>query len=212
MPDLCDRRKYEKALADALNALFSGFAQHPWWQFDPMQFKHRVEDVLRPQLRHVYWLALLQLSAELGVTVVAADVVTDGWVSRTVGRIGTLITKNTTRQLRDAMGKPLPAEEIAKTVERTFSPERAAGIAATEVTRANTAGEVPVILSYEKHTGHRLVAIWNTEEDEKVCPICKPLDGLPEAWWQTEALSGPPAHPNCRCWLTYEEARKALAA
>jgi SPP1 gp7 family putative phage head morphogenesis protein len=42
---------------------------------------------------------------------------------------------------------------------------------------------------------------WLTAEDERVCPICGPLDG--ERVGLREAFSGgfshPPAHPQCRC-------------
>ena len=30
------------------------------------------------------------------------------------------------------------------------------------------------------------------------CPICGPLNGMPEQFWRNEFPEGPPAHPNCR--------------
>jgi Phage Mu protein F like protein len=52
---------------------------------------------------------------------------------------------------------------------------------------------------------------WVTEEDEKVCPTCRPLHGrtmrarsvgaLMRAW--EKGISSPPAHINCRCVETY---------
>lgn len=48
--------------------------------------------------------------------------------------------------------------------------------------------------------------IWNTSEDEKVCPICLPLDGkkaTPTGAFEG-GYAGPPAHPSCRCFMTEE--------
>ena len=45
---------------------------------------------------------------------------------------------------------------------------------------------------------------WNTGVDELVCPICGPLHnvivGLDETF--PGGFRVPPAHPNCRCWIT----------
>jgi len=38
--------------------------------------------------------------------------------------------------------------------------------------------------------------IWQTMDDERVCPICESQDGLPESEWTYDQ----PAHPRCRCW------------
>ncbi len=51
----------------------------------------------------------------------------------------------------------------------------------------------------------RKVAVWNTERDAKVCPICSPLDKKREPDWVAKFPTGPPAHPNCRCHLTFED-------
>ena len=51
-----------------------------------------------------------------------------------------------------------------------------------------------------------LTAIWVTERDGRVCPICRPLDGQVDVDWEDQFPNGPPAHPNCRCWLKFEPA------
>lgn len=38
--------------------------------------------------------------------------------------------------------------------------------------------------------------IWRTSGDERVCPVCSPLDG---AAWPLEEGPQPPLHVNCRC-------------
>ena len=48
-----------------------------------------------------------------------------------------------------------------------------------------------------------LLKIWRTQQDEKVCPICSPLNGTNQRVWGDKYPSGPPSHPNCRCFLIY---------
>lgn len=49
----------------------------------------------------------------------------------------------------------------------------------------------------------KIVAYWQTEEDERVCPICRPLDNQPEKIWLHVYPHGPPGHVRCRCWLEW---------
>ena len=93
----------------------------------------------------------------------------------------------------------------------TFTPERAERIAVTETTRMFAEGN---IMAW-KSTGYIGGKRWNTARDERVCPICGPLDGkivsIDSGWSADEegaivesdlGLLAPPAHTNCRCWLT----------
>jgi len=48
------------------------------------------------------------------------------------------------------------------------------------------------------------VMIWETANDERVCPICGALHRKREGEWG--GLSGPPAHPRCRCGVRLERA------
>lgn len=45
---------------------------------------------------------------------------------------------------------------------------------------------------------------WNTEQDNRVCPRCSPLEGTYEDVWGLVFPDGPgpEAHPNCRCSLS----------
>jgi hypothetical protein len=94
---------------------------------------------------------------------------------------------------------------LAALLAFAFGMGRALLIAATEVTRAYTAG----VLVYQwllGHAGVPTVRIWDTAADERVCTqICLPMDGQPEREWVPK--SGPPAHPNCRC-STHLEVRR----
>ena len=88
-----------------------------------------------------------------------------------------------------------PLDELISTLEPMFGSVRASMIAATEITRCFAEGNQETWRQSGVVDGVR----WLTAEDELVCPICAPLDG------QTADLSkgfdGPPAHPNCRCYL-----------
>lgn len=80
------------------------------------------------------------------------------------------------------------------------SAQRAKLIATTEVTRAAVEGEKPIIAQIED-AGIQMVAIWETQRDDKVCPICLPRQGKERGdGWEDD----PPAHPGCYCNLRYE--------
>jgi len=100
-------------------------------------------------------------------------------------------------------GEPLDALE--KKLEFYYSPERAQRIATTEVTKLYAEGNQTTWKESGMVSGNR----WMTAMDEKVCPICEPLDGmeveLGENGFTTEGggigVTGPPLHVSCRCWL-----------
>lgn len=93
-----------------------------------------------------------------------------------------------------ASGQPL--DSLVDTLEPMFGGVRAEMIAATEVTRSFAEGNMETWRASGVVDGVR----WMTAEDELVCPICGGLDGK-EATIEAGFVEGPPAHPNCRCWL-----------
>lgn len=88
-------------------------------------------------------------------------------------------------------------------VAEYLGPERAESIAVTEVTKANSRAERAAAEDFERATGVRIVAYWVTESDSRVCATCEGLGGKAESVWLREMPDGPPAHPNCRCWLDW---------
>ena len=88
-----------------------------------------------------------------------------------------------------------------KEIER----EQAGSVGATETTNAGTAGEQQYRKQVQREFGVLIVPTWRTARDARVCPVCGPLDGTAEAEWGEEFRDGPPAHPNCRCTLRWEE-------
>jgi len=97
----------------------------------------------------------------------------------------------------------LSAAQITSALYPTFSPYRATLTAVTEVTRAKAAatnGAYDLLTEY----GRDVVRRWGTRVDERVCPVCGPLDNKKEPTYRKQWADGPPAHPNCRCRITVE--------
>jgi len=86
-------------------------------------------------------------------------------------------------------------QELIDHLEPFFGPVRAEMIAVTEITRAASASDTVIAEELAK-SGIEMVEIWETLNDELVCPICGPRDGKERGdGWEEP----PPAHPRCRC-------------
>lgn len=79
-----------------------------------------------------------------------------------------------------------------------FGPPRARRIAITETTRMAELAERSA-MDVLRRGGVAVQRVWETSEDEKVCPICRPLHGLPSHKWPSAFRNGPPGHVHCRC-------------
>lgn len=91
--------------------------------------------------------------------------------------------------------------QLTDLVSAAVGDARAANVAITELTRAYSQGTA-VYQEMLKEAGVNMRKVWNTSNDELVCPICGPLNQQAEDRW--EDVGAPPAHPNCRCWTTLE--------
>jgi len=90
-------------------------------------------------------------------------------------------------------GAPLPTLEAQ--LAPIFGSVRAQMIASTEVTRVFAEANQQTWSS----TGFVSQMTYRTAVDDRVCPICSPLEGKEMQLHDNEA---PPRHPRCRCWLT----------
>ena len=119
------------------------------------------------------------------------------------------IVRSSETQLRALIGEWIrngePLAHLTRRMEAvTFSRRRANLIAATEVTRAYAVGSILAWRESGVITHYR----WETANDERSCPLCRPLSGVTapvgEAFRLPDGRSvgPPPAHPACRCWLT----------
>ena len=127
--------------------------------------------------------------------------------------------RNSEKWLQDAFGKTYEGvsalvpqayeegwttKELAKALERYYSPVRAEMIAVTELTRAQVEGEKAMERRYFEMFGEHLVPIWKTANDDRVCDICNPKPpNAPRNEMPIIDDFYPPAHPRCRCRLSY---------
>jgi HK97 family phage portal protein len=176
-----------------------------WWD---TQTGRMIAD-LRPQLEAMARDAMLGLAADVGVAFEWGLVAEQAaiWAEQYAGALVRGIMDTTLHLLRRKVA------EFIRTPGRTigdlkadlaphFGEIRAQMIAVTETTTAYAQGT----LFYQQalaEAGVKMVRVWHTSRDEAVCTaICVPLDGKPESVWRDRFPGGPPAHVNCRCWLT----------
>jgi formate dehydrogenase maturation protein FdhE len=88
--------------------------------------------------------------------------------------------------------------DVESLLAEAFGARRAELIAITETTRAQSQA-TSFYQAYLRENGIELTAVWSTNEDELVCPICGALNEKPESEWIETYPDGPPAHVRCRC-------------
>lgn len=102
------------------------------------------------------------------------------------------------RLLSDAMMNGTPLQDVASQIASTLSVNlsRATAVAQTELTRAHSEGQLDAMEAMG--VSELGVAVeWDTSHDGKVCPLCKPLEGV--VLRIEEARGMLPRHPHCRC-------------
>ncbi len=118
---------------------------------------------------------------------------------------GMLLMTTTERIQAEVAEYILNSQTIGELIKRIrggylYSEERARTIAVTEVTRAFAEGN----MASWRASGVIEKKRWRSNNDEIVCPICRPLNGkvvgLDEEF--AEGIDAPPGHSRCRCWLT----------
>lgn len=98
-------------------------------------------------------------------------------------------------------------EDIERELEsdiRSTSDNQADSAGITETTAAHTAGEISYRDGLKNEKEILLVARWNIDVRSNVCPICWGLNGMFEPQWPQTYWNGPPAHPQCACFLSWE--------
>ncbi len=93
--------------------------------------------------------------------------------------------------------------DVYALLEPAFGEVRAKLIGITEITRAYSQGTL-IYQELLRRYGLKMTRVWQTNADDRVCPICVGLHGETEKQWGTLFAGGPPAHPGCRCWLNLE--------
>ena len=144
--------------------------------------------------------ALDKLTGELGLGVdwdlVNHDV--SRWAREYTYSLVSRITDSSQRYLQRSVSNWIetgaPLKDLVEGLTPMFGPVRADMIASTETTRAYQEGNVN---AWGK-TGFINQFRYQTAEDERVCPICGPLDG--KLFYLSDKAHSPPLHPRCRCF------------
>lgn len=230
MPDSPERRDQEAKLqaviaallADLQEAALSRLSDNPVYDDLPQWFYVQAKQVIKaeiaPILRDVAFGAAVRTSGEMGWEIDALSTIAE--VNRKSEQQAELVASWILSKLQVSVGdhiRQARAGEAALGVYLVslWGSGYDEGLAITETTRAITSGEDVVVDQFERREqggGRRrptiaprtLQKIWHTQRDEKVCPICSPLDGRTDVIWAVEFPGGPPAHPHCRCYLTYQ--------
>ncbi len=131
------------------------------------------------------------------------------WAGDNSGALVKQIGKATRDNIGTAVQQYIDAKQDFGTLQRSLekivkSPERAATIAQTEITRAFAKGNTLAWHGSGIVEGKQ----WQTNNDEIVCPRCKQrdqrivsIDGNFGTNVFDEEETEPPDHPNCRCWV-----------
>ena len=146
------------------------------------------------------------MTSQLGIGIDWGLVAEDAarWASEYSYKLVMGITDTTRRLLQEKVAQFIrePGRtigDLTADLEPYFGKMRAEMIAVTETTRAFAEGERKTVAEWQNY-GARLEAVWHTNRDELVCPVCAALDGKPESEWGGMDC---PAHPRCRCWITH---------
>lgn len=217
MPELHDRESIEARLArllgrlnrEAYNRITDLLGDPPRienvsesaWQ----EIQATFESALLPEMESIFMQGANQMldSVSIGVDWDLINTRARDWSRRYTYDLVSGINSNNRRVLQESVSdfydQRLNLGGLQDRLRSTFGPVRAEMIAITETTRAAAQGEAAYVGELRKQ-GAELVAIWNTSNDNRTCPICAPRDGKQEGdGWEFP----PPAHPRCRCWLTY---------
>jgi SPP1 gp7 family putative phage head morphogenesis protein len=133
------------------------------------------------------------------------------WVKAHALRLIDDLSETTRNDIRDLMEDAFEGEfdtgDLADQLEELLGDAtRAETIARTETMRASNQGQLEAWEQAKQAgllVGNEQVE-WITTPDDRLCPICEPLDGQTTALGSTfevdgDRISTPPAHPRCRC-------------
>lgn len=203
-----DEKKLYDALVDILSKAGGAVAKKikagepiTWDDLDA-QMKAALEPILKEIMLSNMDAAMSQVGVALGDGVAATS--SSEWAKQYAGDLIKNVSSVTQKLTQDTISTYLATSsmtlgDVVAALAPAFGATRAEAIAITEVTNASSAG----MTSYQAEAaklGVKVLRISNTNEDDKVCPICKPLDGATESEWPNP--NGPAWHPRCRCFVT----------
>lgn len=170
---------------------------------DPEQEQRAFLEAVYPLLERMFLDFAALAMAPLGGDFDPFDAAAQEWVQAHAFEFVQGVTATTIDQLRRTLvegweaGEGIP--ELAARVRDVFEQAdryRSFLIARTETTATANMAQLSVLR--QAGIGYKT---WSTSHDERVCPVCRPLDGktvrLDEEFGP--GIFAPPAHPGCRC-------------
>lgn len=217
MPDLNNRADFEAEVALALarlgqrqqKLLLDALGDPPdlnkvtpeFWN----EFSTQLRGELLPALERIFLHSAEQMlsTSPVGVDWSLVNGAAASWAERYTFDLVSGITQNTRTALQQKVGayyrSGLSLGDLRASLANLFGPVRAEMIAVTETTRAAVNGELAIAAGIREQ-GINMVAVWQTSNDETVCPVCSPNNQKVQG---TTWTVPPPAHPRCRCWLSH---------
>lgn len=165
------------------------------------EYRTRTEEELRAVAIIVFLLAWEGM--DLGFLYPPQESTARLWAYGRAGESTASIVATTRQRFAQAAAVSATRAALAAEMGEVFSLSRTAAAAVTEVTAAASAGEIAAGDYVRTSAGIELIPFWQTELDERVCKICRPLDNMPRERWEMAYPDGPPAHVNCRCSLDW---------
>jgi len=175
------------------------------------ELKKELQAALGPEIANIATEQALAAAAEIGVEFDSAVVNlaaldwAEKWTYELISGIDSTIRDIVQRAMSSYTETPgMTRGQLEELLQHGFNEYRASMIAVTETTRAYAMATNQYQYLLQEEAGLRMDRIWQTNADELVCPICGPLNQQPEKIWLADFPDGPPAHVNCRCFLTLE--------
>lgn len=220
MPEFSNRAGFEKEIADYLEAAFDHIKEELVNTFGGLAPDALLPDIsqvdllgnehmawVEDKLEEVYLEAAQQYMTDIAYATdeLLLSQSAQAWAADRA-RNEVINTMNTTthQKVNDALSKfregGMTNARLIERLSNVVSVARAEMIAITEVTRAAAEGQEFVARNLRQQ-GIQMTTIWQTLADERVCPICSPRNGQAQG---TNWFDLPPAHPYCRCFVTYD--------
>lgn len=122
--------------------------------------------------------------------------------------LGQQVNDTTLKAIQNAIASfvEVPGTTIGDVMETLpFSADRALRIAVTETTRVYAqANQIAGEELQKEFPDLTVEKTWYTNNDDRVCDICGPLEGVSVSINDTfNGIDNPPGHINCRCWSSY---------
>jgi hypothetical protein len=170
-------------------------------------FSEALYPAMRRNIETIARLFADEMRVEVGVTVNVDALLADWAEEATRRHVEELLYPYTRDYIARAVAawQRMPGAdraELVAMIEPVVGATRAETVAVTAATEAAAAGVRTYRDGLRSEYGLEYVMVWETANDERVCPICGALHSKREGDWN--GLSGPPAHPRCRCGVRLE--------